>query len=81
LKKCAVKHPSTRQSTDPSALSCRRSRNETAMADFPTHSDSTDEGEQLAPGTSRRTRYLAVGLAVVVVVAVILLHVTGVISA
>jgi hypothetical protein len=51
------------------------------MADFPTHSDSTDEGEQLAPGMSKRTRYLVIALAVVVVVAVILLHVTGVISA
>lgn len=52
------------------------------MPDFPSHSDTADDGgQQLAPGTSRRTRTLLIALAAAVVVAVVLLHVTGVISA
>lgn len=55
------------------------------MADLPSHADSADStggaGEHLAPGMSRRTRTLVIALAAAVVVAVVLLHVTGVISA
>ncbi|MFF0018015.1 hypothetical protein [Streptomyces sp. NPDC005374] len=53
------------------------------MVDLPTHSDATDDaGEQtLVRGMSKRTRMVLIAVGVVVVVAVILLHVTGVIGA
>lgn len=53
------------------------------MTDLPTHSDTAEEAgeQQLVRGMSKRTRNGVIALAVVVVIAVILLHVTGVISA